>query len=206
MFHGEVSELEEMLDQRERPFHADSSKFYAEWMGSSTGGGVTWSHAVYERLKKADVGHVGYVPDAGHATLIELAIEDPDITVTMLTTEEEGIAIATGAWLGGMRSVVLMQSSGVGNCINMLSLPVHTRTPLLMLVTMRGEWAEFNPWQVPMGRATDESLGAIGVQVVRIDDAADIAEAVSQAAAMAYEADQQVAVLIGQKMLGEKTW
>ncbi len=52
-------------------------------------------------------------------------------------------------------AVLLMQSSGVGNCINMLSLPVIMRAPLLMLVTMRGEWAEFNPWQVPMSAATE---------------------------------------------------
>ena len=90
------------------------------------------------------------MPDAGHFSLIRLFNADADVISNVLTTEEEGIAVATGAWLGGMRSVVLMQSSGVGNCINMLSLPVQTRTPLLMLVTMRGEWDEFNPWQVPM--------------------------------------------------------
>jgi sulfopyruvate decarboxylase TPP-binding subunit len=114
--------------------------------------------------------------------------------------------MATGAWLGGMRSVVLMQSSGVGNCINMLSLPVQARTPLLMLVTMRGEWGEFNPWQGPMGRATRPSLEAIGVTVVRCDDPAQLPATVAQAATMAYEADRQTAVLIGQRLLGEKSW
>lgn len=161
---------------------------------------------MYEQLKSADVRHVSYVPDAGHAMLIEKSIADPDVTTTMLTTEEEGIAIATGAWLGGVRSAVLMQSSGVGNCINMLSLPVQTRTPLLMIVTMRGEWGEFNPWQVPMGQATQAALEAIGVQTSRADTADDAIAAVGQAATMAYEADQQVAVLIGQKLLGKKTW
>ncbi len=105
-----------------------------------------------------------------------------------------------------MRSVILMQSSGVGNCINMLSLPVQARSPLLMLVTMRGEWAEFNPWQVPMGQATEAALTAIGVQVIRAATADEVAPAVAQAALMAYEADQQVAVLISQRILGEKTW
>lgn len=180
----------------------------------STVGGVTppteadpaWPRAVFERLRNAGVRHVAYVPDAGHTTLIELSIDEPDMTTTMLTTEEEGVAVATGAWLGGMRSVLLMQSSGVGNCINMLSLPVQTRTPLLMIVTMRGEWAEFNPWQVPMSRATTASLEAIGIQVVRADSGDDVVAAVAQGATMAYEADQQVAVLIGQRVLGEKTW
>jgi sulfopyruvate decarboxylase TPP-binding subunit len=102
--------------------------------------------------------------------------------------------------------VMLMQSSGVGNCINMLSLPVQTRTPLLMVVTMRGEWAEFNPWQVPMGQATEASLQAIGVQVVRASTGDEVVAAIGQGATMAYEADQQVSVLISQRLLGEKTW
>ena len=168
--------------------------------------GSGWPHQVFECLKGAGVRHVGYVPDAGHSTLISLSVDDSEITTTMCTTEEEGIAIATGAWLGGMRSVVLMQSSGVGNCINMLSLPVQTRTPLLMIVTMRGEWAEFNPWQVPMGQATEASLQAIGVQVVRASTGDEVVAAIDQGATMAYEADQQVSVLISQSLLDEKTW
>ncbi|MFT4150280.1 MAG: hypothetical protein QM656_08790 [Paracoccaceae bacterium] len=165
-----------------------------------------WPQELYEVLKGAGIRQMSYVPDAGHSTLIRLFGADPEVATNVLTTEEEGIAIATGAWLGGMRSVVLMQSSGVGNCINMLSLPVQTRTPLLMLVTMRGEWAEFNPWQVPMGQATEASLRAIGVTVLRAETGADLVETVAQAAGMAFDADQQIAVLIGQRLLGKKKW
>ena len=167
---------------------------------------VGWPAHAFELLRQAGVRQVGYVPDAGHSSLISLSVADQDVVATMCTTEEESVAIATGAWLGGMRSVVLMQSSGVGNCINMLSLPVQTRTPLLMLVTMRGEWAEFNPWQVPMGQATEATLKAIGVHVVRADTSEEVGAAVAQGITMAFDADQQVAVLIGQKLLGEKTW
>jgi sulfopyruvate decarboxylase TPP-binding subunit len=99
-----------------------------------------------------------------------------------------------------------MQSSGVGNCINMLSLPAIARLPLLMLVTMRGEWAEFNPWQVPMSEATEPSLRAIGVRTMRADTATDAVEIVPSAAALAYEADGRVAVLLGQRLLGRKVW
>lgn len=165
-----------------------------------------WPMELYGMLKAAGIRQMSYVPDAGHSTLIRLFTEDPQVTANVLTTEEEGIAIATGAWLGGERSVVLMQSSGVGNCINMLSLPVITRTPLLMLVTMRGEWAEFNPWQVPMGQATEAALKAIGVTVLRAETGADLVAVVEQAAGMAFDADQQIAVLIGQRLLGKKKW
>ncbi len=165
-----------------------------------------WPAALYDTLKAADVAHTSYVPDAGHTTLINLLNGDPDVKTNVLTTEEEGVAIATGSWLGGTRSVVLMQSSGVGNCINMLSLPIQSRTPLLMLVTMRGEWNEFNPWQVPMGQATQASLEAIGVTVLRADTGQDLVEITEQAATMAYEADGQIAVLISQRLLGKKKW
>ena len=168
--------------------------------------GAKWPSDLYRILKAADVRQMAYVPDAGHTTLINLFSADPDVISNVLTTEEEGIAIAAGAWLGGQRSVLLMQSSGVGNCINMLSLPVIGRFPVLMLVTMRGEWAEFNPWQVPMGRATQGALEAVGVRVMRADTAADLVETVEAAAALAYEADQQVAVLIGQRLIGKKKW
>lgn len=165
-----------------------------------------WPMELYGVLKAAGIRQMSYVPDAGHSTLIRLFTEDPQVTANVLTTEEEGIAIATGAWLGGERSVVLMQSSGVGNCINMLSLPVISRTPLLLLVTMRGEWAEFNPWQVPMGQATEAALKAIGVTVLRAEAGADLVEVVEQAAGMAFDGDQQIAVLIGQRLLGKKKW
>ncbi|MBI4934883.1 MAG: phosphonopyruvate decarboxylase [Actinobacteria bacterium] len=167
---------------------------------------INWPAGVHEVFRRAGVGLVTYVPDAGHTALIELCAADDDMVTNVLTTEEEGVAIATGAWLGGKRSAILMQSSGVGNCINMLSLPVIARVPLLLLVTMRGEWAEFNPWQNPMGRATQASLEAIGVTVLRAETAVDVVETVEQATTMAYDGDQQIAVLLGQRLLGKKRW
>ena len=168
--------------------------------------GTDWPLAIYETLKAFDMRQVAYVPDAGHSRLIELAHADPAIRATVLTTEEEGVALAAGAWLGGERSALLMQSSGVGNCVNMLSLATMGRFPLLAIVTMRGEWAEFNPWQVPMGRATPAVLDAMGVTVLRLERPEETAEVLSAAATLAYDGDQQVAVLISQRMIGRKTW
>lgn len=168
--------------------------------------GTDWPLAIYEALKAFAVRQVAYVPDAGHARLIDLAHADPAMTATVLTTEEEGVALSAGAWLGGDRSVLLMQSSGVGNCTNMLSLPAMGRFPLLAIVTMRGEWAEFNPWQVPMGRATPAVLEAMGVTVLRLERSEETAEMISAAASLAYDGDQQVAILISQRMIGRKVW
>jgi sulfopyruvate decarboxylase alpha subunit len=166
----------------------------------------SWSQDLHRVLKTSGVRQMAYVPDAGHTALINLFHADPDVTCNVLTTEEEGIAIAAGAWLGGQRTVLLMQSSGVGNCINMLSLPVIMRAPLLMLVTMRGEWAEFNPWQVPMSQATEKSLNAVGVRTMRANSTDEIADIVGAAAVEAYEADQQIAVLMSQRLIGAKKW
>src|SRR6266851_1809614 len=130
--------------------------------------GQRWPFHIYRTLKEFGVAQISYVPDAGHSRLIELSHGDGAIQTTVLTTEEEGIALSAGAWLGGDRAVLLMQSSGVGNCINMLSLMNTCRFPLLTIVTMRGEWAEFNPWQVPMGRATPPALELMGVTVLRL--------------------------------------
>jgi sulfopyruvate decarboxylase alpha subunit len=166
----------------------------------------TWQDGTFAALKRARIRQVAYVPDAGHIRLIDLAHDDPDIRAVVLTTEEEGIALAAGAYLGGQRAVLLMQSSGVGNCVNMLSLPVNCRMPLLTLVTMRGEWGEFNPWQVPMGNATQRVLEAAGVHVRRADRADDVAETVSAAAALAFDSSVPVAVLLSQRLIGAKAW
>ena len=165
-----------------------------------------WSAQVFKTLKDADIAQVSYVPDAGHADLISACLADDHLKTTRLTTEEEGVALALGAWLGGERSVLLMQSSGVGNCINMLSVIQETRSPLLMLVTMRGEWGEFNPWQIPMGQGTAKALEDAGVIVYHVDEAGDLTETVYAASQIAFNAYRPAAVLIGQRVVGFKDW
>jgi sulfopyruvate decarboxylase alpha subunit len=166
----------------------------------------SWQAQVYAALKAARITQLAYVPDAGHAHLISAAHADAEMGTVVLTTEEEGIAFAAGAWLGGQRAVLLMQSSGVGNCINMLSLPVNCRMPFFTLITMRGEWAEFNPWQVPMGSATPTVLTAVGVHVRRADQAEDVAELVAASGALAFDSAVPVAVLLSQRLIGAKVF
>ncbi|MBN9014315.1 MAG: phosphonopyruvate decarboxylase [Rhizobiales bacterium] len=165
-----------------------------------------WPLDIYHVFKQIQIGQVCYVPDAGHSRLITLSHQDPLIKTTVLTTEEEGVALCAGAWLGGQRAVLLMQSSGVGNCVNMFSLMNSCRLPFLTLVTMRGEWAEFNPWQIPMGRATPGAFELMGITVLRIDHPSEAGEVVSAAASLAFDGDRQVAILISQRLLGRKKW
>ena len=165
-----------------------------------------WALEVWRVLKNSNVRHISYVPDAGHARLIELVNADPDMVSNVLTTEEEGVAIAAGAWLGGMRSVLLMQSSGVGNCINMLSLTKTCRFPLVMLVAMRGEWAEFNPWQVPMGSRTQAALELCDVLVYRVERPEEAAQTVAAVLDIVFNGDLAAAVLLSQRLIGAKRW
>jgi sulfopyruvate decarboxylase alpha subunit len=165
-----------------------------------------WRDEIFATLKAAGIRQVGYVPDAGHARLIELCRDDPEIRAVPLTTEEEGVALAAGSWLGGQRAALLMQSSGVGNCINMLSLAKTCRFPLVMLVTMRGEWAEFNPWQVPMGSKTQAALELCDVLVYRVEQPEEAAETVTAALDIAFNGDLATAVLLSQRLIGAKRW
>jgi sulfopyruvate decarboxylase alpha subunit len=167
---------------------------------------ATWPLDIYNVFKQAGITQVAYVPDAGHTQLILSCSADKQMNAVSLTSEEEGIAMLAGSWLGGARGALLMQSSGVGNCINLLSLIIECRFPLLAIVTMRGEWGEFNPWQLPMGQSTPRVLEQTGVVVQRVDDAAQIGETVFAAAQMAFSACRPIAVLIGQKVIGFKDW
>jgi len=165
-----------------------------------------WQDRVYAALKGAGVKQLAYVPDAGHARVIEMAHEDNDMHAVVCTTEEEGIALSAGAYLGGQRSVLLMQSSGVGNCINMLSLPINCRMPFFTIITMRGEWGEFNPWQVPMGSATEAVLKAAGVHVRRAERVEEVVDIVAASATLAFDSHIPVAVLLSQRLIGAKVW
>jgi len=168
--------------------------------------GASWSDDVHGKLKAGGIALAGYVPDAGFATLIDLIRADSEIADVALTSEEEGVGLVAGAWLGGTRSVLLMQSSGVGNCVNMLSLQRVAHFPMVILVTMRGEASELNPWQVPMGSSTEAVLELCGFRVERVESADMAAETIAAAIATAFGGDRGVAVLLSQTMIGQKKW
>ncbi len=165
-----------------------------------------WQGEVFAALKEAGIRQVAWVPDAGHAHVIDRVRADPEMLGIPLTTEEEGVALSCGAWLGGDRAVLLMQSSGVGNCVNMLSVVSTCRFPFLSIVAMRGEWEELNEWQEPMGRATATVLEAMGVRVVRVEEPGRAGPVVRAALEAAFGREEAVAVLLAQRLLGRKDW
>jgi len=163
-----------------------------------------WSTDVFEEMKARDIKTVATIPDGGLTKLLKMVQSDKDMRLVTLSTEEEGIGVVTGQWLGGTRAMIAMQSSGVGNCINALGIPTTMRTPCLILVTMRGQWGEFNPWQVPMGQATRTVLEAVGVRCFPVERAEEIGEVFAAAADIAFNSTISAAVLVSQRVIGAK--
>jgi sulfopyruvate decarboxylase alpha subunit len=163
-----------------------------------------WTDDIYRTLRQWEVTQFSYVPDAGHTVLINRSLEDPEVHSVALTTEEEGVAMLAGAHLGGARGVVLMQSSGVGNCVNMFSFVKNGQFPMLILVSMRGDFGEGNPWQMPMGQATQPILETCGFICIRVEHPEEVASAMQAACTMVFQSGQAVAVLLTQRLLGAK--
>jgi len=164
-----------------------------------------WWQTVHERFKAHGIKLVVHVTDAALVGLIGACEADPDMAVLQLTREEEGVGILSGAYLGGTRGALLMQSSGLGNCINALGgLPMAYRIPFLMLITPRGRLSEFNPSQVPAGRATPKLLDALGIETAIMERAAEVGTIVDQALYSAFSTSQPVALIASTLLTGGK--
>ncbi len=173
-------------------------------MQSDTDNSLAWQDALYDQLRTGDITIFTHVPDAGHAKLIDRAIADPAATCLPLTSEQEGVGIAAGAHLGGRRAVLMMQSSGVGNCVNQLSLIKHGLFPFLTIVSMRGDFGEGNPWQIPMGQAVEPVLQAMGVQCFWARQPSDVEPMTRAAISTAFKSERPAAILLSQSLLGAK--
>jgi sulfopyruvate decarboxylase TPP-binding subunit len=165
-----------------------------------------WTGDVFRVLQGLRARQIAYVPDAGLSALIERCRADDDMVTVPLTTEEEGIALLAGAWLGGQAGALMMQSSGVGNCLNMLTLARECRFPLLIIVTMRGEAGETNPWQIHMGGIVGDALRLAGVTVERAEAPEAVGPAAEAAAQAAFAGHGPAALLVAQSVIGIKTF
>ena len=164
-----------------------------------------WHETVHERLKAHEVRVIAHVPDQILAPLVRALEADSFFEVVPLTREEEGVGVLSGAYLGGLRGALLMQSSGLGNCINALGgLPMAYQIPFLLVVSPRGRLAEFNPSQVPMGQAVPRVLDALGIETVTLERHAEVAEQVDQAAKTSFSTLRPVALVVSTLLSGGK--
>ena len=161
---------------------------------------------MFNLLREAGVKLFTHVPDAGNDQLIRLAEAHNDTRVVLLTSEEEGVAMCAGADLVGERAVLCMQSSGLGNCPNFLSLAKGGGFPLLMMITMRGDYGEQNPWQYPMGEAVEALLQTMGVLMFRVERRDELEQATNAALNASGNGAHAAAIVLGQKFLGAKSF
>jgi len=141
---------------------------------ASAGAGRSWHAITQETLKRNQVRLATYVPDRVLTPLIRALHEDNDFTTFATTREEEALGILTGAWMGGLRGVLLMQTSGFATLANVLaSLAVPYQIPLIMIVSERGTLGEFNLGQTMVCRTMRPVLQSLGIEhhtVTRIDE------------------------------------
>ena len=164
-----------------------------------------WAETVLNCLRGAGVRLVAYVPDQVLIPLIEGAERESHFTPLVATREEEAIGIAAGGLLGGLRGAVLMQSSGFGNTVNALaSLVVPYQLPLPLLISERGVLGEFNPVQVPIGRALRPTLDALGIVHATLTRADELEFVVQRSLDQCYRTQAPVALILSPLLTGGK--
>ncbi|MGL6298787.1 MAG: sulfopyruvate decarboxylase subunit alpha [Methanobacteriaceae archaeon] len=123
------------------------------------------SEAVYNGIKQAGINFVVSVPCVNLSKVLEMIDDDEEITHVPVTREEEGIGVCAGAFLGSKKVAILMQNSGLGNCVNALaSLYELYSIPLIMIMSHRGTKGEPIIGQVPMGKSTPGILDAMNLK------------------------------------------
>ena len=142
--------------------------------GDAMSGTKNWHEIVLDTLKANDVELVVYVPDRVFTPLIKAIHADTFFTTFSATREEEALGIVTGAWMGGLRGAVLMQTSGFATIPNALaSLVVPCQIPALIFVSERGTLGEFNLGQAMVCKTMRPVLNSLAVEshtITRLDE------------------------------------
>jgi sulfopyruvate decarboxylase alpha subunit len=165
---------------------------------ASPPGAAAWAHAVCAGIRAADCRWVVYVPDNPLSHVLRVLADDyPEVRTIVATREEEAFGIAAGLYLGGYRSTVMLQSSGLGNSLNALgSLLIAYRIPVLIMMSMRGGPGEWNEAQVPVGRAVPSLLDALGIEHTKAETLDRTEAAVRLAASLAFGTRTPAACLL----------
>jgi sulfopyruvate decarboxylase alpha subunit len=165
----------------------------------------SWSKHVADVLRRNDIRLYATVPDYIVSHVLEHLWADATCTVVTATREEEALGILSGAWLGGQRGALLMQNSGLGNCINTLtSLNIASQLPVVLVISQRGDLGEFNPAQVPMGQATERILDAVGIRYVMPRSVAELESQADGLVKLGYTRSLPVAFVLPAELTGGK--
>jgi len=156
-------------------------------------------------LRTNNICSISFIPDSVIERILRVAGKDPYFLFTTLAREEEGVGIITGEYLAGRYGVLMMQSAGLGNCVNALaSLAIPYQIPFLMLISQRGELGEFNACHVVLGKALRSILQALGIQHYTVNREDELETIVNGAIKTAYTCEQPVAVILSTALVGWK--
>ena len=124
-----------------------------------------WSESMADVLRRNGIDLFATVPDSIVGQVLEHLWRDDACKVVTVCREEEGLGLLSGAYLAGKRGALLMQNSGLGNCVNTLaSLNLAAQIPVVLVISHRGDIGEFNPAQVPMGQALERILASLDIR------------------------------------------
>ena len=164
----------------------------------------TNSRIIYDALKAVNVRVISALPETWLVHLVQMADDDPDITLVRLNKEEEGVGISVGAHLAGTKSAMLMQNHGLLSSVNgIVSVAQLYRIPLMMLISYRGEMGERDPWQTEGGLVTEPILQALGITYRKLSDPATVTKDIQQAQTLAESSLRPVALLLTRDLMWE---
>src|SRR5438445_5959003 len=164
------------------------------------------SKLIYRALKACGIRLLSALPETWLVHLIQIAEDDPQMTLVRLAKQEEGVGLSAGAHFAGVKSALLMQNHGFLASINGIVSFAHLyRIPLLMLISFRGSFGERDPWQTQGGSITEPLLRALGISYCYLDSAAVIRKRIADAQTLAYSSLQPVALLLTRELMWEES-
>jgi sulfopyruvate decarboxylase alpha subunit len=164
-----------------------------------------WGKAVAHVLRRNGLQMFATVPDYIVTQVLEHLWSDPECRVITVCREEEGLGILSGAFMAGERGALIMQNSGLGNCVNTLgSLNVASQIPVVLVMSHRGDLGEFNPAQVPIGQAAERILDALDIRHITPRSIADLEAQADGLIKLAYTRLLPVAFILPSELTGGK--
>jgi sulfopyruvate decarboxylase alpha subunit len=156
-----------------------------------------WTTALLDAMRGAGIRNLSYVADSMLGGVIAAAEAAGDVRLIPVHREGEAVGVVCGLYVGGERGAVLLQSSGVGNCLNALgALAIASRIPVPLFIGMRGELDEWNPAQLPMGRAVPGCLDALHVPSVSLMEPHLVGPIVASALKSCFASGQPFGILL----------
>ena len=166
---------------------------------------ANWSKHMADVLRRNEIRLFATVPDYIVTQVLEHLWSDSQCRVVTVCREEEGLGLLSGAFMAGRRGALIMQNSGLGNCVNTLgSLNVASQIPVVLVMSHRGDLGEFNPAQVPVGQAAKRILEALDIRSLMPRSIADLEAQADGLITLGYTRSLPVAFILPAELTGGK--